>query len=491
MRLMGWRRRLGPPEWVLVGLWIFLLTVGAGFVYSLVVNAIELRWESIRGMGQTRGLATTVVIERNDGTLTVVDASEDGFDRLAFWPVEDMKSRVMVDTHYDFRTERRAWDIWSDRGERIDMRFFVRGPDQYSAGGTLTKAQEMAIVRHAVERDRGGVHPLLAQISPATMSASGTNWESVRHNIAHGAALVIVWGGFAFIGWRVLRWEILYRRCWLKDCAGCGASLSGMAVERCPSCGAATGRRLWFFVESIRLGRRIVRWGAELFSGSHDWKRWWRYSGWAIAARILMYLAVSIVIMVVGMTVITHFWKPLASLNRSGSRTYHALRLPDGTLYTDSIGYSMTEREREILETSKPLFMSITTHEEVTPSKARYSLEFRPTDPSEFSLSDSDRAQIVAALDRSNPGWVPKPLVQSGGAPVTIPHPPGVKHNIAAATLAILTFGGLAGAIIRLGLTHKGSPAHPECPKCFYSLEGNTTGVCPECGHRLGGGTAR
>ncbi|MEZ6211010.1 MAG: hypothetical protein R3B46_07170 [Phycisphaerales bacterium] len=484
---MGWRRHLGPPEWVLVGLWIFLLTVGAGFVYSLVVNAIELRWESIRGMGQTRGLATTVVIERNDGSLTVVDASEDGFDRLAFWPVEDMKSRVMVDTDYDFRTERRAWDLWSDRGERVDVRFFVRGPDQYSAGGPLTKAQEMAIVRHAVERDREGVHPLLAQISPATMSASGTNWESVRHNIAHGAALVIVWGGFVFIGWRVLRWEILYRRCWLKDCAGCGASLSGLAVQRCPSCGAATGRRLWFVVESFRLARRIVRWGAELFSGSRDWKRWWRYSGWAIAARILMYVVVSITIMVVGMTVITHFWQPLPYSSRASGSSTHAYRLPDGTLYADPIGYPMTEREREIQETSERLSFMVYVHEDVTASRARYWLECRPMGTDKFTIEETDYAPIVAAFDRANPGRVPKPLVQSGGAPVTIPHPPGVKHSIATAILTLLTLGGFTAAIIRMGMTHKGSPSHPECPKCFYSLEGNTTGVCPECGHRLGG----
>ncbi|MCA9307657.1 MAG: hypothetical protein KDA16_14090, partial [Phycisphaerales bacterium] len=214
------------------------------------------------------------------------------------------------------------------------------------------------------------------------------------------------------------------------------------------------------------------------------------YSGWAIAARILMYLAVCITIMVVGMSVITHYWKPLPYTSSTVGDYVDAYRLPDGTLYTDPMGYPMTAREKEIRETSERVRFDVNVRMQTSSEETRHSVEYRQSGRRDHFISDADREQVNAVLNQKKPGWLPAPLVQSGGAPVTIPHPPGVKHRIASMVLTFLTFGFFAVAIIHMGITHKGSPAYPECPKCFYSLEGNETGVCPECGHRYGKGAA-
>lgn len=52
--------------------------------------------------------------------------------------------------------------------------------------------------------------------------------------------------------------------------------------------------------------------------------------------------------------------------------------------------------------------------------------------------------------------------------------------------MMLVMIAGVVGLVTRELRKNRGKPNHDQCRACGYNLAGNVSGVCPECGNRVG-----
>lgn len=242
-----WRRHLGPPDWIIAGLLVFILGVLIGGTYLLAVWGIGSIWkEQDRQQGTGFGFAG-VAIRQPDGSITFHLATmSDAFEFLD-QNTPPPGDTMLVNYAVADAIESRWWDVWAASGRVESLKFYVL-PTPRANGGPLAANEELRILQ-ALQRD----HP--EALSPAlrnaaSLSARSLLAESVYHNTARGIATLLAVGGFLWGALWLTRVERRYRQWFLGKCAACGYPLRDIRGDRCPECGT----RWWAYGDDIANG---------------------------------------------------------------------------------------------------------------------------------------------------------------------------------------------------------------------------------------------
>lgn len=467
---------------------MFVLLVAFVIALATSVALIESRFPAVRSMTQTMTNAGTFVcIRKDDGSLEIDDwltkRSESLLDRRGV----DPSKRIVFYDRTTVTSEAPPWGFGSAQRATASMQFVTMQYPQEATGGPLTPAEEVEVLRY-LQRHRPNNIPALLRNASAT-SVTATLRVGMFHNLGVGLAtlllvVVLIWGA-----WRIVRCEMLYRRCWESECHGCGRSLHTLAAPRCLACRAATGPRLSFVNETVRLARRSARWCADAVVVPKNWRRWWRYSGWALAVRLVGCITVYVLLLWLGAMGIESMWPKRAFTGSSSGRSMTIYRMPDGASYVQTSMAPTTPEERLMYERAERAQIAITVKEHAVgegPSSTgtRYELTFKYPGGPRGPITEADRSAVIAAIVTTKPAWLPTPLIQSNGAAVTVPYPPGESHNLAMSILNVLTLVGLIFAIVLTIKRYRPGPDHPECANCGYSRVGLASDRCPECGVR-------